>query len=564
MAKGDDAVRKKLNKANRKKLRKDDRSSSTVTARVASIIAAKKRRQSGKRRKCQGMCFSLPTLDDPFNDRNGRKDFETKVTKKVMLPHRDESEFLKEKCREIIRKNEKAKNPGLKNLKVTSLKNEQKKSLASVSSAVQRSRIDSVRTKTQLSGNQEQACENSDCPSKYLIRCLNEIENSLRCDGTYNNEEDKPLFVSTWGVEFWKCYSAGKDILETSGASSTIEQIAWIVSSAADSISRKDEEGPSATSPFLLFLVASQEKATKVRSVCKPLKVLGIHTVSIHPGASLDHQIQGLKSSEPEFMISTPERLLELLSLKAIDLSGVSWLVVDGLQSFHENGYFDKVNSIRNSISRKTRTIVFDDCFRCACVPVVQSLLTGSVHRLSLHDSVTSQSACIIQSVNMVSLNDKQSKAVQILERAYGNQPCAQASKVLYVVGKDRYHKLVAALKLKGYSISFGSALSEVGNGGELKGKMRPSVSMIDTDQIDTIKLDEFECVVIPDFTLSIDSYVQILTNMARYTVNGVLHSFFTTEDAKLAGPLIKILEQCGQSVPEALRKTSSSSAMEQ
>lgn len=53
MAKGDDAVRKKLNKANRKKLRKDDRSSSTVTARVASIIAAKKRRQSGKRRKCQ-------------------------------------------------------------------------------------------------------------------------------------------------------------------------------------------------------------------------------------------------------------------------------------------------------------------------------------------------------------------------------------------------------------------------------------------------------------------------------------------------------------------------------
>ena len=31
----------------------------------------------------------------------------------------------------------------------------------------------------------------------------------------------------------------------------------------------------------------------QVRSVCKPLKALGIHTVSIHPGASLDHQIEG-------------------------------------------------------------------------------------------------------------------------------------------------------------------------------------------------------------------------------------------------------------------------------
>ncbi|KAL6129347.1 hypothetical protein ACLB2K_072698 [Fragaria x ananassa] len=379
MAKGDDAIRKKLNKANRKKLRKDDRSSSSVTARVASIIAAKKRRQSGKRRKCQGMCFSLPTLEDPFNDRNGKKDFE-KVTKKVMLPHRDETEFLREKCKEIMRKNEKAKNLGLKNMKVTSMKNEQKKS--SIDSAVQKSRIDSVKTKAQLSGEQEKACESSDCPSKYLIRCLNEIENSLRCDGTNCNEEGKPLFVSTWGVDFWKCYSAGKDILETSGTSSTMEKIAWIVSSAADSISRKDEEGPSATSPFLLFLVASQEKAAKIRSVCKPLKVLGIHTVSIHPGASLDHQIQGLKSSEPEFMISTPERLLELLSLKAIDLSGVSWLIVDGLESFHKQGYFDKVNSIRNHISRTSRTVVFDDCLRRACIPVVQTLPIGSVHSL--------------------------------------------------------------------------------------------------------------------------------------------------------------------------------------
>ncbi|XP_050385568.1 uncharacterized protein LOC126802073 [Argentina anserina] len=398
MAKGDDAIRKKLNKANRKKLRKDDRSSSSVTARVASIIAAKKRRQSGKRRKCQGMCFSLPTLEDPYNDRSGKKEFE-KLSKKVILPHKDETEFLREKCREIMRKNDKAKNPGLKNIKVTSLKNEQKKSLsfASIGSAEQRGGIGAVKTNTQ----REQARGDLDCPSKYLIRCLNEIENSLRCDGTYCHEEDKPLFVSTWGVEFWKSYSAGKDILESGGSSSTIEQIAWIVSSAADSISRKDEESPSATGPFLLFLVASQEKAAKVRSVCKPLKVLGIHTVSIHPGASLDHQIQGLKSSEPEFMISTPERLLELLSLKAIDLSGVSWLIVDGLESFQEQGYFDKLNSIRNYVTKTTRAVVFDDCLRHECVPVVQSLLTGSVCKLSRNDSVTSESECIVQSVNM-------------------------------------------------------------------------------------------------------------------------------------------------------------------
>ena len=34
-----------------------------------------------------------------------------------------------------------------------------------------------------------------------------------------------------------------------------------------------------------------------------------------------------LKSREPEFLVATPERLLELISLKAIDISGVSLLV---------------------------------------------------------------------------------------------------------------------------------------------------------------------------------------------------------------------------------------------
>ena len=217
----------------------------------------------------QGMCFSLPTLDDPFNDRNGAKDFEKKATKKPMVSHKHENVFLNEKSKETL-DTEMVDGPAQKKVMVTVLKDELKKSLASINTMARRSRIDPGNTKIQLDGNggiyghQGKVCENLDCPSKYLIQCLNAIENSLRCDGTYNNEEDKPLFVSTWGVEFWKCYSAGKDILEASGTSSTMEQIAWMVSCAADSVSRKDEEGLSVTSPFLLFLVPSQEKATKV------------------------------------------------------------------------------------------------------------------------------------------------------------------------------------------------------------------------------------------------------------------------------------------------------------
>ncbi|XP_022744807.1 uncharacterized protein LOC111295543 [Durio zibethinus] len=181
--------------------------------------------------------------------------------------------------------------------------------------------------KVNVLGHQEQACESSDCLSKYLILCLKAIKDALHHDGTYNSEEDKPLFVNTWGLEFWKCYSARKDILETSGSSSDVEQIAWIASTAADVISRREIEGILVAGPFLLFLVPSKEKALKVHSLCKPLKGQGIYAVSLHPGASIDHQISGLQSCEPEFLVSTPERLLQLVSLKAIDVSGVLMLV---------------------------------------------------------------------------------------------------------------------------------------------------------------------------------------------------------------------------------------------
>lgn len=205
------------------------------------------------------MCFSLPTPDDPFNDQHDKNDFQTTKAKKRKPLQEDRNASLSKKGTKS-ENNTKEDRPKLMPEKsITYTDNEGKKSAAN-----------SGRTEIQLNGknfangHKEQASENMDCPSKYLILCLNAIENALRHDDTYKFEQEKPLFVNSWGIEFWKCYSSGKDILETSGSSSTIEQIAWMVSTAADTIARKEKEGYSFTSPFLLFLVPSQAKAVKV------------------------------------------------------------------------------------------------------------------------------------------------------------------------------------------------------------------------------------------------------------------------------------------------------------
>ncbi|KAF8021844.1 hypothetical protein BT93_G2094 [Corymbia citriodora subsp. variegata] len=393
MAKGDDAVQRKKNKVNRKKLSKKQ-DSSTVSARIAAIIAAKKRRKSGKRRACQGMCFSLPSLDDPFNDRHGKDGLSKNIKNEKSTKRKEASERNDNGADPVLNMANNAKRP----------KKEQERDLTSDGKPMKRCNTDSkVIKKSDSRGQQGQAWENS-CSSKFLTLCLKTLEDALWHENAQNGDMINPLFVNAWGIEFWKLYASGKDILETSGVCSSAEQIAWIVSLAADSFARKEKEGLSLTSPFLLYLVPTAEKAAEVRAICKPLKALGIHTVSIHCGASIDHQIHGLTSCEPEFLVSTPERLLELITLKAIDISQTSLLVVDGFSNLSEGTYLDMIKSARQFISGNPRTVVFNDC--------LGELLNGPIERLSLNNTITS---CIVQSANVCTLEEeKLSKEFQL------------------------------------------------------------------------------------------------------------------------------------------------------
>ncbi|KAM7526825.1 hypothetical protein LguiA_016727 [Lonicera macranthoides] len=371
MGKSDDSITRRKNKS----IRKKQNETSKVSTRVAAIIAAKKRRKTGKRSMCQGMCYSLPTPEDPFNDRHGNADLKGYEINKLSPS--------KTTQRMPTDKNSVAPKKGIPGTNHAVVDHKAQKRARDKNMENEQNTVKPKKAKI---------FENQDCPSKFLIQCLKSIQSELQHEGVLSSEEDKPLFVDEWGVGFWKCHSIGKDVLQASGACSTVEQVAWIAATAADTIARKEKEGLSLASPFLLFLVPSLEKARTVRSVCKPLKALGIHTISLHPGSSLDHQIQGLRNCEPEFLVSTPERLLELVSLKAVDISMVSLLVVDGVETLYKGGCLDIIKPIRLYITGNPHTVVFNDCSSNESIPDVQNLIPGSFCRLSRNASITSQS----------------------------------------------------------------------------------------------------------------------------------------------------------------------------
>ncbi|RCV37038.1 hypothetical protein SETIT_8G030300v2 [Setaria italica] len=494
MAKGDDALARKRNRVRRKRLRSSE---NAVSARVAAIIASKRRRKSGKRRGCEGMCFSLPTPDDPFNERHGKK-------RKGEEPTDDTEDAAAAAA--TVAKDDKPKK------KDATKKQPPAKAGAKAKSKDVRERA----TET------EEGRVDFDRPSKFLVVCLNAIRDAVAPeDGGGSSVHG----AGDWGVELWRSCSAPapSDVLDTSAACATMEQTAWLVSTACDIVARKERLGMVVSCPFLLYLVPSQEKAAQVRSICKPLKPLGIHSVSLHPGASVEHQISGLKTCEPEFLIATPERLLELVSLKAIDISNVSMLVIDGLKYFLDLNVSDKIFSIRDAISSNPQITIFTDSSDKNVATMAKNLLRGRITKLSINDSVSSRSAFVMQHVHFCpSEKLKTSKVKEILEQIMQSH-AKQSSKVLLVAASDKKAQhLSSSLKLENCTVtdgSHGNSFTICSSVGLMNLHIKDRENLVMTD------IEGFDIVLVVDLPPSVDEYSGILTGVARQTIGGEVHS---------------------------------------
>uniref|UniRef100_A0A0E0MJM1 DEAD/DEAH-box helicase domain-containing protein n=1 Tax=Oryza punctata TaxID=4537 RepID=A0A0E0MJM1_ORYPU len=518
MAKGDDALARKRNKVRRKRLRSSE---NAVSARVAGIIASKRRRKSGKRRACEGMCFSLPTPDDPFNDRHGKKrkgDDEPTGDAPAAAGKKKDSSTKKQPVREAAAANGKSR------------------------AVVAEREKDGVEY---------------DRPSKFLVVCLNAIRDAAASeDGGGRGVHD----TGSWGVELWNCCSAAPptDVVDTSGECATREQTAWLVSTACDIVARKEKLGVVVSCPFLLYLVPSQEKAVQVRLICKPLKSLGIHSVSLHPGASIEHQMSGLKSCEPEFLISTPERLLELMALKAMDISGVSMLVIDGLKCFMDLNVGDKLCSIRDAILSNPQVTIFSDPSDRRVAALATKLLGGKkITRLCTNDSVTSRSAFVTQKIHICPSKDQKApKVKEILEQILNNH-ARKTAKVLLVTANDHEAQhLSSSLKLQNCTVaddSHDNSFTICSSVGLI------NVLVKDWENITTTNFEDFDTVLVADLPPSVDEYIEILAGASRHVLVGEVHCIFSSADASLAKPLSEVLTSCGQVVPEFLRKLASS-----
>lgn len=594
MGKAEEYRAKKRNKAARKRL------SSTVDF-TQGVQAAKHRRKVGRRRICEGMCFSLPTPDDPFNElykeklakKKAKKDQENEAY--IASLGRKEASKVDSTKRELrgrshklngsapSAKLNKMKKPGSVAATQQSEKNGSDDSLnkAATDGFLNHAGRNGLNDVSHEEPSRERfkwkpscercmkkegswTCVGEDAFERALCALLNagiitdDYQHEKSSVGELIRKSEKVHMGSKWDWLFWEACGTGLDVLATGrGALANGALVA-----VAHIMARKDHQ-ILCSSPAVLFIVQSKEQTLQVRSIFKVLKpLLGLHSVSLHTGVSLQHQIEGLSSTPAKILIATPDRLCNLLSVNAISLSNVSFMVIDGLEGLISCGFSDQLVHIREKVSDNAQLVLLSGNDTPSMYAICQKLLTEPIRRVISDTSISQCSAWISQNVQVFVREDRrQQQLSKIIRNHFESRGASLPLQGLLVLFRQSQSLAMvkASIQEEGYSADcfVGDSVTKDKEANPVLEQFRNGqveVLLSCEEYIGQIDVADVGVVICCEFPSTMDSYCRILTSMARYTVKGMLYSFCSAAMAPMALQLVEILEQCLQPVPTSLK----------
>lgn len=110
---------------------------------------------------------------------------------------------------------------------------------------------------------------------------------------------------------------------------------------------------------FVLILVPTRELAEQVQQNCQSLgRLAGLKSAVIYGGSSYDRQKEALKT-DPEFVIATPGRFIDLFKDHFIDLKQVKAVVFDEADRMFDMGFKDDMKFILRRLPPERQFLVF-------------------------------------------------------------------------------------------------------------------------------------------------------------------------------------------------------------
>ncbi|KAG7212864.1 hypothetical protein KM043_002217 [Ampulex compressa] len=357
-------------------------------------------------------------------------------------------------------------------------------------------------------------------------------------------EKPSPIQCQAWPILL-----SGKDLIGIA-QTGTGKTLAFLMP-ALIHIDGQETRRSRRTGPNVLIMAPTRELALQIETEVIKYPYHGIKAVCLYGGGSRKDQVD-IVANGVQIVIATPGRLNDLVDVDELDLTGITYIVLDEADRMLDMGFEPQIRKTLSHVRRDRQTVMTSATWPPGVRRLAQSYMknpievfVGSLDLTAVHT--------VTQKIYIITEDEKTDMMYQFFRGMGPND------KVIVFFGKKaRVDNLASDLALKGVncqSIHGGreqwdrqQALADL-KSGEVKILLATDVASRGLD------IEDISHVFNYDFPRDVEEYVHRVGRTGRAGRTGESITLMTRKDRSHAKHLISILEEANQEVPKELYK---------
>ncbi|XP_054747630.1 probable ATP-dependent RNA helicase DDX43 [Anastrepha obliqua] len=306
--------------------------------------------------------------------------------------------------------------------------------------------------------------------------------------------------------------------------------------------------------PNVLVLAPTRELALQIEKEVNKYSFRGMKAVCVYGGGNRREQISNVQDGV-EIIICTPGRLNDLIEANVINVSSVTYLVLDEADRMLDMGFEPQIRKVLLDIRPDRQTVMTSATWPPGVRRLAQSYM-GNPIQVCVGSLDLAATHSVKQVIEILDEEDKYFAIKQFIRNMRENDKA-----IIFCGKKVRADDLSSDLLLEGVSCT---AI----HGSREQADREQAIADISTGYIKLLiatdvasrglDIDDITHVVNYDFPRNIEEYVHRVGRTGRAGRTGTSISFITRNEWGVAKELIGILEEAGQEVPTELRDMAS------
>ncbi|XP_076924166.1 ATP-dependent RNA helicase-like protein DB10 [Bidens hawaiensis] len=303
--------------------------------------------------------------------------------------------------------------------------------------------------------------------------------------------------------------------------------------------------------PTVLVLSPTRELATQIQAeAVKFGRSSKILCTCLHGGAPKGPQLRDLDRGT-DIVVATPGRLNDILEMRRLSLSQVTFLVLDEADRMLDMGFEPQIRKIVKEVPARRQTLMYTATWPKEVRKIAADLLVdpiqvniGSVDELVANKAIT-------QHIEVLGPMEKNRRLEQILR---SQEPRSKV--IVFCTTKKMCDQLARSLTRQFPAAAIHGDKSQSERDYVLNQFRNGRSPVLVATDVAARGLDikDIRVVVNYDFPTGIEDYVHRIGRTGRAGATGEAYTFFMEQDAKHASDLVKVLEGANQRVPRELR----------